>query len=72
MSKANHNETTTEIEALLNEHEYSRLVGRSMASVRRDRMLGIGCPYVKVGALVRYSPEDVREFIRRNRRGGDA
>lgn len=60
---------TTQIEPLINEHEYARITRRSVASARRDRLLGKGCPYVKLGALVRYRPEDVRTFIERNVRG---
>ena len=55
-----------ELETLLTEHEYARLTKRSVASVRRDRMLGQGCPYVKLGALVRYRPEDVRTHLERS------
>jgi hypothetical protein len=62
----------TQLEILLDEREYARLTGRSVASLRRDRLLGIGCPYVKLGALVRYRPQDVQAFIERNLRGGEA
>jgi hypothetical protein len=58
----------TELETLLTEHEYARLTKRSVASVRRDRLLGQGCPYIKLGALVRYRPADVRVHIERNLR----
>jgi hypothetical protein len=54
------------LEALLTEQEYARITKRSVASVRRDRLLKQGCPYVKLGALVRYRPEDVREHLERN------
>lgn len=60
---------TNQIEALIDEYEYSRIVGRSVASARRDRVTGTGCPYVKLGALVRYRLQDVREYIARNIRG---
>jgi hypothetical protein len=56
------------LETLLTEHEYARITKRSVASVRRDRLLKQGCPYVKLGALVRYRPEDVRRHIERNLR----
>ena len=57
-----------ELETLLTEHEYARITKRSVASVRRDRLLGQGCPYVKLGALVRYRPEDVRAHLERSLR----
>src|SRR4051794_3254545 len=42
------------IEILLNEKEVARILRRSVASIRRDRLLRRGCAYVKLGALVRY------------------
>jgi len=56
------------LETLLTEHEYARITKRSVASVRRDRLLRQGCPYVKLGALVRYRPEDVRAYLERSLR----
>jgi hypothetical protein len=56
----------SDLETLLNEHEYARITKRSVASVRRDRLLGQGCPYVKLGALVRYRPQDVRAHLERS------
>ena len=58
-----------ELETLLTEQEYARITKRSIASVRRDRLLRQGCPYTKLGALVRYRPEDVRAHIANNLRG---
>ena len=52
-----------ELETLLTEQEYAQLTKRSVASVRRDRLLKQGCPYVKLGALVRYRPVDVRAHL---------
>ena len=60
--------TDPHLETLLTEHEYALITKRSVASVRRDRLLRQGCPYVKLGALVRYRPEDVRAHIERNLR----
>jgi hypothetical protein len=57
------------LETLLTESEFARIVKRSLASIRRDRKLGTGCPYLKLGALVRYRPADVRRFIEFNLRG---
>ena len=57
-----------ELETLLTEQEYARITKRSVASVRRDRLMRQGCPYVKLGALVRYRPEDVRTHLERSLR----
>jgi hypothetical protein len=58
----------SELESLLTEHEYARITKRSVASARRDRLLRLGCPYVKLGALVRYRPADVRAYLEANLR----
>lgn len=57
-----------ELEPLVDEVEFSRITHRSVHSARRDRLLGRGCPYVKIGGLVRYRPADIRAFIERNLR----
>ena len=58
-----------QLEALLNESQVSEITGRSVASLRRDRLLGKGCPYVKLGFLVKYRPRDVEAYIAQNLRG---
>jgi hypothetical protein len=58
------------LEPLIGEHECARITGRSVPSLRRDRLLGVGCPYVKLQALVRYRPADVKAYIERNLRLG--
>ena len=65
------NEATSsprDLEPLLDEFEYARIIGRSVSSIRRDRVLGAGCPYVKLGSLVRYRPADVRSYLELNLR----
>ena len=58
------------IEPLVDRRECSRITGRSVPSLDRDRMFGVGIPYIKVGGLIKYSPTDIRDFIQRNRCGG--
>jgi len=57
-----------QLEPLLTEFEYSRITKRSVASARRDRLLGTGCTYVKLGSSVRYRVADVRAYIAQNLR----
>ena len=59
-------------EPTLNEYETSRWIGRSVASLRRDRLLGRGVPFIKCGSLVRYAPAQIRAYLERNVRGGEA
>ena len=51
------------LEDLLDEHDLARLTKRSIASVRRDRLLKKGCPYIKIGSSVRYLPSDVEAWL---------
>jgi hypothetical protein len=56
------------LEQLIDDSGLSRITGRSAMSIRRDRMLGRGCPYIKMGRLVRYDPRDVRDYLERCKR----
>ena len=58
----------TPLEPLLTEQQYSSITGKSVATARRDRTLRQGCPWIKLGALVRYRPEDVRAYIAQSAR----
>lgn len=55
-----------QIERLYNEQELAHIIGRSLASIRRDRLFGLGVPYVRIGKLIRYRPSDVRQFLDQN------
>jgi predicted DNA-binding transcriptional regulator AlpA len=59
------------LEDLLDEHDLARITKRSLASIRHDRLLKKNCPFVKIGASVRYLRSDVEEWLRSlPRRGG--
>ena len=60
-----------QLQSLLNEHDVARVTGLSIASVRRWRVLGQGPRYLKIGASVRYRPEDVQAFLDTRPTGGD-
>ena len=47
----------------LTEHEVSNLTGRALSTLRNDRQIGNGFPYVKWGRFVRYQKKDVIEFM---------
>jgi predicted DNA-binding transcriptional regulator AlpA len=47
----------------MNEHDIAELTGMSVASVRRWRLRKIGPRATKIGAPVRYRPEDVRAWL---------
>ena len=61
----------TDIEALLNEKQLSRLIGVSTGTLRFWRGEGKGPRYRKVGQLVRYAPSDVNDWLSRRPTGGE-
>ena len=48
---------------LLNEREVAAMLGVSIATVRRWRLLRQGPKYLKLGTAVRYRPADIEEFL---------
>ncbi len=56
---------------LLNEHDVARITGLSVASVRRWRLVRQGPKYLKIGAAVRYKPEDVAAWLESRPTGGE-
>jgi predicted DNA-binding transcriptional regulator AlpA len=63
--------TANTIETLLNEHDVARITGLSVASVRRWRLLRQGPKYLKIGAAVRYKPEDISVWLESRPAGGE-
>jgi predicted DNA-binding transcriptional regulator AlpA len=58
------------IESLLNEFDVARITGLSVASVRRWRLLRQGPKFLKIGAAVRYKPEDISAWLESRPSGG--
>ena len=57
--------------ALMTEHEVAKRLNISVASLRRWRLLGKGPMFLKVGALVRYAPEDLDSWLAALPKGGN-
>jgi len=57
---------------LLNEHEVAALLGVAVATIRRWRLIRQGPKYIKVGAMVRYKPEDLEAWLDSRPAGGSA
>ena len=55
----------------LTEQDVARQIKISLASLRKWRVEQRGPQFVKVGALVRYRPEDLEEWMARLPKGGD-
>ena len=47
----------------INDVEVSKITGRAVQSLRNDRQKRIGIPYSKIGRSVRYSLDDVIDFM---------
>ena len=59
-----------DLEPLLSDLDLERILKRAQSSWQKDRVYGgeNTIPFIRVGRLIRYRPEDVRAWIRRNRR----
>jgi predicted DNA-binding transcriptional regulator AlpA len=51
------------MESLIHEGAAAKILNCKVKSLQAWRVRGGGPPYVKVGRLVRYRPDDVREWI---------
>ena len=56
---------------LLTEHEVARLVGMSVAAIRRWRLLNAGPPYLKLNHSIRYDPRALRDWLASRPTGGE-
>lgn len=58
--------------SLMTEHEVSKRLNVSLASLRRWRLLRRGPAFLKIGPLVRYSAEDLDAWLASLPTGGGA
>lgn len=55
------------MEPLLDENQLAEKLGlRSVRKLQKDRLSGVGIPFIRVGRLVRYRPSDVEAWIAKN------
>ncbi|PWT80801.1 MAG: hypothetical protein C5B58_10925 [Acidobacteria bacterium] len=54
---------------LVTEQRLSEITGESLSTIRRNRMLGKGCPFIKLGGSVRYDPDVIAAYLEANTRG---
>lgn len=59
------------MEALLDEKQVSKLIGFSLACLRRWRLVGEGPEYKKLGSRVRYRPEAIALWLEQQPSGGN-
>ena len=61
---------TNSTERLLTQREYAEYRRCSVRTIERERAIGTGCPYVRIGARILYRPADVNRFVVAHRIGG--
>ena len=54
-------------EKYITEKEVADITGRALSTLRNERFLGKGIPYIKIGKSVRYKIDDVINFMESNR-----
>jgi len=56
-----------EIPQAVKEHKAAQILGKSVQTLRNDRFLKKGPPYVKLGRSVRYLIGDLSDYLTQNR-----
>ena len=62
------NETKSAV--LLTEKEVQEYYKINVNTLQRNRSMGLGLPYVKLGRLVRYKVSDIEKYLDANTVGG--
>jgi len=57
-------------QSLVTEHDVAEMLNVSVGTVRRWRLFDRGPRFLKIGASVRYRPEDVSDFLESRPTGG--
>jgi predicted DNA-binding transcriptional regulator AlpA len=63
-------QTISSLQSLLDEHAVAKLIGMSVASLRRWRLLKRAPKFLRVGARVKYRPEDLQAWLESRPFGG--
>ncbi len=64
--------TEITLERLFTEKDIARIIGLSLASIRRWRLLGQGPKFLKLNSAVRYRPEDLSAWLESCPAGGSS
>ena len=51
------------IEPLLSDKDVERITGRARSTLQKDRLVGRGIRFVRIGRLVRYRQSDVATYL---------
>jgi predicted DNA-binding transcriptional regulator AlpA len=50
-------------ERLLDDKAVAEITGRARSTLQKDRLVGTGIPFVRLGRLVRYRESDINAFL---------
>jgi hypothetical protein len=59
-----------DLERLLTEVDLAQMLKRAVKTIRKDRLLGRGPRFIRVGRLVRYRPRDIVDYLNACAGGG--
>ena len=48
---------------LLDDRDVAQITGRARSTLQKDRLIGTGIPFVRLGRLVRYRMSDVNAYL---------
>ena len=48
---------------LLSDRDVEKITERARSTLQKDRVRGVGIPFVRIGRLVRYRPTDVATYL---------
>jgi hypothetical protein len=51
------------LDPLRSDHDVEKITGRARSTLQKDRVAGIGIPFVRFGRLVRYRQSAVTAFL---------
>jgi predicted DNA-binding transcriptional regulator AlpA len=51
------------LDPLLSVRDVQEITGRARSTLQKDRVIGSGIPFIRIGRLVRYRQSDVRAYI---------
>jgi hypothetical protein len=55
------------IPQVIDEHAAAKILSKSVQTLRNERHLRKGCPYLKMGRSVRYRVNDLLDFLEKHR-----
>jgi hypothetical protein len=51
------------LDPLLSDRDVQRITGRARSTLQKDRVVGVGIPFVRLGKLIRYRQSDVEAYL---------